>query len=253
MTNWLRQAAVLARYEFKIQLRDRLFLILLFAVPTVLILVIGQALVESTTTGGTGLEQTVPGFGILFSFSVVTYTGLAFYRDVWWRTWSRTMTLPLPSTALVVGKCLPPFVFGVLQLLFLTVGANAVLGLEIDGSFLYVAVVIITIIASASMIGLFLTAITHRSSQLSQISYLIMILGGALGGAIAPFDRLPTWARYVGSAFPQRWGIAGLQAAIAGNTAVALENAAVLVGYCIVLLAVATRLLDLRKPKVTSQ
>jgi hypothetical protein len=59
-------------------------------------------------------------------------------------------------------------------------------------------------------------------------------------------------AQVVGSLFPQRWAIAGLQGAIRGQSAVALENTAVLVVYGTVLLIAATQLLDLRKPKVTS-
>lgn len=243
----MRYLSTMVRFEIRIVSRDRLFVVLLFIIPAVLIGILGQAFAD--TQGSGGLEQTVPGFTVLFSASVVTFTGYAFYRDVWWSSWERTMTQPVPRLVLILGKSISPFLLGMLQQVLLIGGGLLLLDLSVSGSWLVLGLAMVLNIAVMVGIGTLLAALTSTPMQLGQLSYLFMILGGALGGALVPFEDLPGWARIIGQVLPQRHAVRAMRAVLETGAGFAElgESLLVLIAYTVVLgVLVATRF-DLRK------
>jgi ABC-2 type transport system permease protein len=204
-----QQLAVIARYELLILVRERLIFVLLFVIPAVLIAVVGRGLEAGDAKR---LNAGVPGFAVLFVFSLTSYAGNAFFRDVWWRSWPRTVALPCRPTSLIAGKLLPVFVIGCAQLGLLIGGAHAVLGVRLAGSLFALAVLVALTVAVACAFGVLFAALLPTTGALSQATYLLVIVGGTLGGGLTPVENLPAWVRMVGRATPQYWSIQGIQA-----------------------------------------
>ena len=198
------QTTIIARVELTILMREGLFFAFLFIIPTVLILVVGSAYSESSSVS---LSQTVPGFSILFLFALTNYAGQSFFRDMWWQSWPRTLTLPVTRRVLVAGRLLPLFALGCLQMLTLTAGVGVVLGLPVRGSIPALAVVVAITVTVALELGIILACIARTGNEMSQIAYLFLVVGGAIGGGFAPLESLPSWAKTVSVVFPQRWAI----------------------------------------------
>ena len=206
----VRQVAVVARYELTFLTRERLIFVLLFVIPAALIFVVGRGY----QAGGVALTDTVPGITVLFAFSVTSYIGSAFFREVWWRSWPRTLSLPCPRIALITGKVAPVFCIGCLQVAVLIVGAHLTLGVPIAGPPLLLAPLVVVTVAVACCLGALLAAVCGSWPQVMQATYLFVVLGGALGGGVAPVRNLPGWLGAISHVTPQYWAIDGIRAVL---------------------------------------
>ena len=156
------------------------------------------------------------------------------------------MSFPLSRGTIIVGRVAPIFVLGCLQLVLLLTGASLALDYSVTGNKFVVAIVALLTVAVAVGFGVVLTAIADTMNKMSQMAYLLLLAGGSFGGAFVPIDLLPTWARWIGFVFPQRWSIDALrqlsEGAPVGDVTV---HVVVLTGMVIALAVGAMRLFDL--------
>jgi ABC-2 type transport system permease protein len=239
----VRQGGTIAKYELLILSRERLFFVLLFAMPVLLIAVAAgsRGPVADAPAG------VVPRYAVAFAFTVTSYTGTAFFRDTWWNSWQRTRTLPCPAATLVLGRAAPAFAAGCVQLSMLLIGGRLVLGMPINGSLSALVVLMLLTVLSASALGFVLSCVARTTSEMSQLSYLVVVVGGVLSGAFNPAGSLPAWCRAPRLVFPQYWAVRGLEQVTAQQATAADVSRCILVLALMVAILVVTglRLFDL--------
>ena len=199
--------------ECRVLIRDKRFLVFLFAVPLLLAVILGPAI---GTTPGAGGERTFAaiGFTVMFGFYIITYMGVSHYRDHGWGFWTMIRATGPNRAALAFGIAIPYLVLGCLQMVaMLTIGV-AFLGVSIKGSYLALGTLILTTEAVIIGIGLILLRLTRSQTHMQQLSHLIVLILGAIGGALLPITAMDGWVQTLARATPQFWALRGLRGVV---------------------------------------
>jgi ABC-2 type transport system permease protein len=183
--------------------------------------------------GANGSEFGVPGMAVAFAAFSVGYAGFTFFRDHGWGTWDRLRATPASSVDIMVGKVVPNVLVTVVQLGLLFVLGGPLFGLEVEGSWAAMALLVIVLALSLSAFGMLITSITRTMNQLNAVGSVGAMALAMLGGAWVPVATMPAWAQAVAPAIPTYWAMEGFQDVIldgAGVSAV-ITPALVLVAF----------------------
>lgn len=235
--NSLGRSLAIARNDLALLRREPLFAIVLVVMP-VIIIVFGKSAYAAVLHGdgyedANGAEQVVPGMALMFVFFMVTFAGLAFFREHMWNTWDRLRTLPVRNYELMLGKVAPSFlIICTQQAIVFTLGC-LLFGLSIRGSVL--ALICVDLAFSIWLTAFILATVTicRTFQQVLAVSNLGAILIAGLGGALAPVSDLPDWVAPLSRVTPIYWAMSGFDSVLLdgrGMEAV-LVPIAVLVGF----------------------
>lgn len=206
------------RNELRLLKRDTPVMILLIAMPLVVISIVKSTMGASLLAGGadgvTGAEQAVPGMTMLFSFFIVGFIGLSFFREHGWGTWDRLRTSRASHIDVLVGKTLPWAAVSLFQLLTLLTLGVVLFGLPMPNVASTSALILLSVAWTAFLMCFALAIVSiARSVQLVQaVANLGSMVFAALGGALVPTDQLPSWARTIGPLIPTHWAMQGFTA-----------------------------------------
>ena len=233
--NLLRSKAI-ARNDARIMLRDPFPLVMLAVFPLFLMgflkPVFRLDLHPTTGRAANGAEQVVPGIAILYSFFLVGAVGFAFFREHWWCTWERLRASVATPREIMVGKLAPLVALAVVQQVLLFVGGIALLGLDVRGSLLALAIVGLSQCLSITTLGVALMSLCRTSAQLNTTSNAVLLVA-VIGGVLVPTSVLPGWARTLAPASPSYWALKGFQNVIlnGGGLGDILRPVAMLAGF----------------------
>lgn len=227
--------------EFLLYIQDPSAPVLLVIAPVSLLVLLGDALKLIYTDAPNTAALVSAGFAVMFSFFGISYIGWGFYRERVFATWKRVELSAGTSFGLVVAKALPMVVLLYVQA-FLVMGTGfVVLGMP-RGVFWFGVVTVVTALICFEMgAGVLLTALSRTPQQLNQFSQVMVLIGGALAGAIVPVARLPSWARGASRAMPQYWALTGLRESLEGRHDNWVTASVVLLGAAAVSLVVGLR------------
>lgn len=188
-------------------------------------------------SGGGGVEQAVAGQAVLFATMLLSQLGYSFYEEQAWGTWDRLRAAPIPLGGVVGAKLAVHWSHQVAQMLALVVLGGTVMGLTIRGSTAAVLAVAAAFAVAIVGLGFLAFAVSSSNAQYNIACYLGALVIAGCGGALVPFDLLPSWARAIGPVTPSYWAMRGIEEAVApGGTLAGVA------GPCGVLLATGTGL-----------
>lgn len=241
--NSIRRSLAIARNDFALLRRESLFAIVIVVMPIVIIL-FGKSAYAAVLHGegykhANGAEQVVPGMALMFVFFMVTFAGLAFFREHMWNTWDRIRSLPVRGSELMIGKVAPSFVIICAQQAIIFSLGFLLFGLRARGSIL--ALICIDLAFAVWLITFILATVTvcRTFQQVLAVSNLGAILCAGLGGALAPVSDLPVWVAPASRATPIYWAMKGFNGVLLDGRGIsaAIVPSFVLVGCASVLLA----------------
>ena len=211
--NSLRRSLAIARNDLALLRRESLFAIVLIAMPVVII-TFGKSAYAAVLHGegyknANGAEQVVPGMALMFVFFMVTFAGLAFFREHMWNTWDRIRTLPVRDYELMIGKVVPSFLIICIQQTLVFALGFLLFGLRARGSL--AALICVDLAFAVWLVAFILATVTICSSfqQVLAVSNLGAILFAGLGGALAPVSDLPSWVTPASRVTPFYWAMKG--------------------------------------------
>ncbi len=156
---------------------------------------------------------------------------------------------PLRPGELMLGKLLPYVALGMLDAA-MTVGmATLVFGVPLRGSLLALAAIMLLFIVGAQAMGLAISIAARNQLLASQIAIVTSFLPSfLLSGFVYDISGMPAFIRLVSRLLPSRYIVSGLKAIFlkGGGFVMVAADAAALVAFTILMLAVARRRLRLR-------
>jgi len=155
----------------------------------------------------------------------------------------RLRLAPVPTGSLVSARILVTLGIALLQLVVFVGLAMAVFGLQLTGSW-WMAIPLVASGTLAFMaIGLLAGSVSKTSEGASGLANIVILPMAFLSGSFIPLDAAPEWLRSVSTIFPLRYLNEGmLDVMVRGQVAsAALLPIAVLLGFALVVGAVATR------------
>ena len=230
---WWRRSSAVALQDLRILRREPVPLLVFILMPFT-VMAFNQApfrliLRAQGFSTANGAEQAVPGIAVLFAFFLTANVGLGIFREHGWGTWERLRASWATPAEILLGKAVTPLLSVGLQLLVLLGVGSLVFHVHIRGSLYALAAVAAALALALVALGFALAAVCNSLLQLNAAANLGALLFGGLGGAIAPVNLLPSWARAVAPATPSYWAIRGFRDIIlngAGLSTVAIDIAA---------------------------
>ena len=236
---WHR-SVVLFRMNVRLLLSDPAPLVITTAMPIVMMAFLrgtGAAVLhQAGYVNATGAEVVVPGMAVLFAFFGVGFIGTAFFSEHHWGTWDRLRASAARPIEVVLGKIVPGALLETLQLVVLFAAGALLFGFRVQGSLVGVAIMIaVTTVFLVAMSMLFTAVFTTINQLGAAVNLAAMVLGG-LGGALAPIEALPGWARAIAPLSPAYWMLDGFRRVVleAGGWASTLGPAAVTLAFALV-------------------
>lgn len=187
----------------------------------------------------------VPGLIVL----VMTLTGAFLTALVMAREWERgtleaLFVTPVRPVEILIAKIIPYFAIGMLGFALCLAGALLLFDLPMQGSVLILVVCAMLYLTVAVGIGLLISSVTRNQFLASQVALLSTFMPSLmLSGFLFDLRNVPAAVRAVGQVLPATYFIEVIRTLfLAGNVwSIVLKNAAILLCYAIVLVALALR------------
>jgi ABC-2 type transport system permease protein len=164
-----------------------------------------------TATAADLSQSAVPGFTILFVFMTAQNTARSIYDEKKTGTFRRLVAAPLNKTELIIGKILPNFITGLVQILvifaFGSLGMR-LLGLtplQVEKSPLGVLLIAILVALCSSAFGITIAGFARTENQISGASTLLVWGMGLLGGSLIPLFILDRFLGPIPMIVPHYW------------------------------------------------
>lgn len=213
-----RRLGVILAHELRLARYDPLPVMVLIVFPIVTMAFLKPAfqpaLVASGHPGASGAKQVVPGQATMSAFFIVSLMTFAFFFEYGWGTWDRLRATQATSAEIVVGKGLPRMVMALAQFAVILGAGLLLFDLDIRGDALALVPLVIAFSLCLVLLGVAVTAVCNTAQQAQAFAIVGMVLFGAIGGALVPFDVLPGWARAIAPVTPTYWAMQGNEAVI---------------------------------------
>lgn len=192
-----------AATDARILWRMKTPLVFMFLVPALLASVVGPAV--SGLSGPAAQGRSMLGFAVMFSFMTTNYSGLALFREFVGETWVRQAVFRPSKGSFLLGKLMPVFAIGLLQLVVLGACSLAFLHLPLHGSLAQLFAVAVSTVMLGSFTGIVLYNLTATTSTFQSVTYLLLLGLAGIGGAVVAPEHLPAASRAVAPLTPHFW------------------------------------------------
>ncbi|MGE5186353.1 MAG: ABC transporter permease [Acidobacteriota bacterium] len=156
-----------------------------------------------------GFQVTVPGNAVLFGFFIAMTVAMSFASERTSGAWRRMLAAPVPRWKALVGKLVPYFLIGCVQLALLFGLGVAVFGMKVAGSVTALVVISLAVVLCASSLGMLVAAWGWTEKQIGSIVPVILLVMGLLGGCMFPRLFMPPFMKHLGLAVPHAWALDG--------------------------------------------
>jgi ABC-2 type transport system permease protein len=159
------------------------------------------------------VQQNVPGYTVLFVFLTAQATASSIYREKKEGSFRRLMAAPVHKAAMLVGKMLPNFVTGLIQIAVIfaiSIFVLPLMGLErltLGNDPLALVLVSLLLALCSTGLGILIAAIARTEAQIGGLSTLALWTMGAVGGCLFPPFLLGGLLDIIGKAVPHYWAI----------------------------------------------
>ena len=186
-------------------------------------------------------QSAVPGFTVLFVFLAAQTTARSIFEEKKIGSFRRLVAAPLSKAELLIGKILPNFITGLIQIavifVFGSLGMRLIglTPLPIEKAPLGTILVSIVLALCSSAFGIAIAAIAHTENQISGMSTLLLWGMGLLGGSLVPLFVLERFLGPIPMIVPHYWANRALDDLLIRGLGVAQVglDVGVLLGFCL--------------------
>jgi ABC-2 type transport system permease protein len=148
-------------------------------------------------------HNTVPGLlAIILSMTMVMLTAMSVTREEEQGTMENLLATPLRPIEVMVGKIVPYFALGLVQIVVVLVAAAAVFEVPFVGSLpLLLAVTLLFALVSLAL-GFTMSTLVASQVQAMQASMFYLMPAILLSGFAFPFRGMPVWIQYIAEILP---------------------------------------------------
>lgn len=148
-------------------------------------------------------HNTVPGLlAILLSMTMVALTAMSVTRETEQGTMENLLATPLRPVEVMIGKIVPYFTMGLVQVLVVLLAAALVFKVPFVGSFwLLLAVTLLFTLVSLAL-GFTISTVVDSQVMSMQLSMLYLMPSILLSGFAFPFRGMPVWAQWLAELLP---------------------------------------------------
>jgi len=148
----------------------------------------------------------LPGiFGLLLMVMTVILTSMAIVKERDQGTMEQLIVTPLKPLEIIIGKLLPFFIIGTVDVFLIFAVTKVWFRLPLRGSFLLLLALSMLYMLSTLGIGLFVSTLTKTPQQAMLTSFFFMIPMLLLSGFVFPIENMPRFFQWLTAVIPLRY------------------------------------------------
>lgn len=152
-----------------------------------------------------GLSQfnVVPGLlGVILQMTMVMMTSIALTRELERGTMENLLAMPTNGAEIMLGKVLPFFVVGAVQVLVILTAARLLFDVPFVGSLALLLAGILIFVMALVLLGYTFSTFARTQMQAMQLTFFFFLPSMLLSGFMFPFHGMPQWAQDIGQFLP---------------------------------------------------
>lgn len=186
----------------------------------------------------------VPGIiGVLLSMTMVIIASIAVVRERERGTLEQLIVTPINKTSLMLGKIIPFLLVGYVQMTVILLVGRVLFGVPIQGSLAALYLAALPFIVASLGVGLLVSTTVKSQAQAMQLGFFYLLPNILLSGFMFPRAAMPEPAQWIGAALPLTYFLRVLRGILLKGAGLMTmgRDVAVLVGFAVVLVALAVR------------
>ncbi len=145
----------------------------------------------------------VPGLlGVILQMTMVMMTSIALTRELERGTMENLLAMPANGAEIMLGKVLPFFVVGAVQVAVILAAARALFHVPFVGSLSLLLSGILVFVFALVLLGYSISTFARTQMQAMQLTFFFFLPSLLLSGFMFPFHGMPGWAQDIGQTFP---------------------------------------------------
>lgn len=145
----------------------------------------------------------VPGLlGVILQMTMTIMTSVALTREIERGTMENLLALPATGVEIMLGKILPFFIVGAVQVVVILVAAKLLFAVPFVGSLPLLLASILMFVCALVLLGYLFSTFARTQMQAMQLAFFFFLPSILLSGFMFPFSGMPAWARTIGEVFP---------------------------------------------------
>jgi ABC-2 type transport system permease protein len=152
---------------------------------------------------GVSQYNVVPGLlGVILQMTMVMMTSIALTRELERGTMENLLAMPTTGAEIMLGKVLPYFVVGAVQVVVILGAARVLFNVPFVGSLTLLLAAILVFVMALVLLGYTFSTFARTQMQAMQLTFFFFLPSILLSGFMFPFHGMPAWAQDVGEIFP---------------------------------------------------
>ncbi|MDQ0229069.1 ABC transporter permease [Metabacillus malikii] len=194
---------------------------------------------SETVSGGNeskkpdSFQQSVPGYTVMFAFFIVLFASRSFITERNEGTFKRILAAPVSKGSLFVGKMIPNFIIGLVQVFSMLLFGRFVFGVSLGDSLLGLILISVAMVFVSSSLGMFVASFVKTEAQVVGLSMMIVLTLAALGGTMVPLFIMPEFMQKIALITPHAWALTGYQDLLVRGQGLADISLNIIVLLCI--------------------
>ena len=145
----------------------------------------------------------VPGLlGVILQMTMVMMTGMALTREIERGTMENLLSMPVTPPEVMLGKVLPYFAVGAVQVIVVLAVAKLVFGVPFLGSLPLLLAGVGLFVMALVILGYLISTVARTQMQAMQLTFFYFLPSLLLSGFMFPYRGMPGWAQVLGEALP---------------------------------------------------
>jgi ABC-2 type transport system permease protein len=152
---------------------------------------------------GVSQYNIVPGLlGVILQMTMTIMTSVALTREIERGTMENLLALPATGVEIMLGKILPFFIVGAVQVVVILIAAKLLFAVPFVGSLPLLLVSILMFVCALVLLGYLFSTFARTQMQAMQLAFFFFLPSILLSGFMFPFSGMPAWAQAIGEVFP---------------------------------------------------
>lgn len=149
--------------------------------------------------------------GIISMIVVMLLSSLSVAREREFGTFDQLLVAPFRPAEILIGKAVPPMVFGLFDALLLSGAAVFIFKIPFHGTVSALVITLTVFMIAVVGVGLFVSSISATMQQSLLGSMVFIMPAVILGGFTTPIENMPEWLQAATYANPLRYVVYGLR------------------------------------------
>jgi ABC-2 type transport system permease protein len=145
----------------------------------------------------------VPGLlGVILQMTMMMMTSVALTREIERGTMENLLAMPASGLEIMLGKVLPFFFVGAVQVTVILSAARLLFHVPFVGDLQFLLLGVLIFVFEMVLLGYTFSTLARTQMQAMQLTFFFLLPSILMSGFMFPFRGMPDWARFIGNLLP---------------------------------------------------